>query len=304
MSFPELLLTQRSLTIEASDGYPLGATLYEPAEHPINACVVVAGGTGVPQRFYRRFAKFFCQRGFSVLTFDYRGVGASRPQTLKGFKMNYLDWGRLDLAAAIDFMHTPDKAMFVVGHSYGGHAMGLAPNHDLVTGFYSFGSGAGWAGWMSKAEACRVRLLWNVILPLLVALKGYMPWSLLGMGEDLPLDVYRQWKAWCKYPRYFFDDPEMAYLKRDFAKVRRPMVALTSTDDPWAPPKSRDAFMEAYKGASVELVNVTPERLGKSIGHMGYFRADAKPLWDDLYRWVMSLTDVPSGQVWTECLPS
>ena len=36
---------------------------------------------------------------------------------------------------------------------------------------------------------------------------GYLAWSHLGMGEDLPLEVYRHWKAWCRYPHYLFDDP-------------------------------------------------------------------------------------------------
>ncbi|WNQ02454.1 hypothetical protein ROJ25_06300, partial [Pseudomonas aeruginosa] len=25
-----------------------------------------------------------------------------------------------------------------------------------------------------------------------------MAWSLLGMGDDLPLGVYRDWKRWCR----------------------------------------------------------------------------------------------------------
>ncbi|UUZ49573.1 hypothetical protein LP420_04710 [Massilia sp. B-10] len=47
---------------------------------------------------------------------------------------------------------------------------------------------------------------------MIVRLKGYLAWSWLGMGEDLPVDVYRQWKHWCSFPRYFFQDPEMKHL--------------------------------------------------------------------------------------------
>ena len=65
---------------------------------------MLASATGVPQAFYRRFAEYATQFGYQVLTFDYRGVAQSAPKRLKGFKMSYLDWGTLDLAAAINFL--------------------------------------------------------------------------------------------------------------------------------------------------------------------------------------------------------
>jgi predicted alpha/beta hydrolase len=34
--------------------------------------------------------------------------------------------------------------------------------------------------------------MWRVIGPLMTRYKGYLAWSKLGMGEDLPLGVYRQ----------------------------------------------------------------------------------------------------------------
>ena len=55
---------------------------------------------------------------------------------------------------------------------------------------------------MPPGEALKVRLLWSCVLPAIVAAKGYMAWSVLGMGDDLPLGVYRDWKRWCRYPHY------------------------------------------------------------------------------------------------------
>jgi predicted alpha/beta hydrolase len=60
--------------------------------------------------------------------------------------------------------------------------------------------------------------MWRVVAPALVRWKGYLPWSLLGMGEDLPLGVYRQWRRWCGYPHYFFDDPRRG--RRDARALR------------------------------------------------------------------------------------
>lgn len=270
-------------TLRASDGYPLGATLYQ-AGAPLRGCIVMAGATGVPQRFYRRFAEFAQARGYSVLTLDYRGVGLSRPTSLKGFEMAYLDWGRLDLAAAVEAMAAPDVPLYLVGHSFGGHALGLLPNHDKLAGCYSFGAGAGWHGWMPWPESLRVRLMWATVLPLLTRWKGYSPWAMLGLGEDLPAGVFWQWRRWCRFPRYFFDDPAMSWVHEAYGSVRTPLVAATALDDLWAMPRSRDAFSAGYRNAPQTRLDLDPALCG-GLGHMGYFRQPAQPLWEAVLAW-------------------
>jgi predicted alpha/beta hydrolase len=55
--------------------------------------------------------------------------------------------------------------LFYVGHSFGGHALGLLPNHDRIARAYLFAMGAGWHGWMPPLERVRAQVLWNVVLP-------------------------------------------------------------------------------------------------------------------------------------------
>lgn len=273
------------LTLKAADGYPIVATLY-PAAGATRAHLVMAAATGVPQGYYRRFAEFAASRGYRVLTLDYRGIGLSKPATLKGFKMDYLDWARLDLAAAIDHMASDQLPLFMVGHSYGGHALGLLPNQHKIAACYLFATGAGWHGWMPPLERIKVWSMWNLVGPLLTRWKGYLAWSKLGMGEDLPLDVYRQWKGWCRYPHYFFDDPNMAGIRSSYDRVRMPVMAVNALDDLWARPASRDAFMAGYRNADVSTLTIDPARAGLgAIGHMGYFKAKAQPLWEDALAW-------------------
>ncbi|XXF79701.1 alpha/beta fold hydrolase [Myxococcaceae bacterium GXIMD 01537] len=277
-SDPELV------TLVAADGYRLAATRY-PAQGEHRGNLLVAGATGVPQTFYRRFAEHARQRGLTVLTLDYRGIGRSKPATLKGFSMSYLDWARLDLTAAIEAMADDSVPLFMMGHSFGGHAFGLLPNHHRVARFYTFATGAGWHGWMPPFERMRVQLMWNVILPPLTWWKGYSPWALLGIGEDLPLGVYTEWKHWCRFPHYFFDDPAQADLASRFAQVRTPIVAANALDDLWALPASRDAFMKGYRNAPIERLDIDPRDGLGAIGHMGYFRQKAQPLWERALDW-------------------
>nr|WP_207388736.1 alpha/beta hydrolase [Stutzerimonas kirkiae] len=280
-------------TLTAADGYTLGVTRY-PASGTLRGRLIVAGATAVPQGFYRRFALYTSAQGFETLTLDYRGIGLSRPASLKGFRMNLLDWGRLDLAAAVEAMGGDDLPLYIVGHSYGGHGFGLLPNHQAVSGFYGFGVGAGWHGHMPLAERLKVLAMWRLVLPPLTYWKGYCPWKILGLGEDLPLDVYRQWRHWCGFPRYFFDDPAMHGIEEQFAAVRTPILAANALDDLWAMPRSRDAFLEGYSSAPITRLDLDPAQWGGQIGHMGYFRAAAEPLWQEVLKWFASLPPRPA----------
>ncbi|MBX9871502.1 MAG: alpha/beta fold hydrolase [Burkholderiaceae bacterium] len=277
----------QTIRLPAADGYPLQAMRYAPSGES-RGRLIVAGATGVPQRFYSRFAQFAAAQGIEVWTLDYRGIGLSRPASLRGFRMDYLDWARLDLAALLDHVAAQGQGpLWMVGHSFGGHAFGLLPGHERVERFATFATGAGWHGWMPPLERLRVLFMWRVVGPLIVRTRGYLAWSLLGMGEDLPRDVFLQWRHWCQWPRYFFDDPAQRGLAEQFARVRIPIRAINASDDKWAPPSSRDAFMAAYVNARLEPVTVHPSELGMpAIGHMDYFRPPAAALWQQTLDWL------------------
>jgi predicted alpha/beta hydrolase len=273
-------------TVVTADQYAIQTTRFEPST-PAHSEILVGGATAVPQFFYQRFAKHANAAGFAVTTLDYRGIGKSAPKSLKGFKMNYLDWARQDLVAVLDEVNQKrgQKPIYMVGHSYGGHAFGLMRNHQLVNKLYTFASGAGWSGYMPLAERLKVELLWKVLGPVVTPFTGYMPGAFIG-GEDLPIDVYRQWRKWCSYPNYFFDDTSIQNELKHFPEVTSPILAANSNDDLWAPPASRDAFFKGYSKAPFTALTIDGSRFGsKGIGHMGYFRKGSESLWDDALAW-------------------
>ncbi|MDX3773035.1 alpha/beta fold hydrolase [Chromatiaceae bacterium AAb-1] len=278
----------QKITLQTADGQQLAAILY-PATVPVTGNLVIAGATGVPQGFYRRFAEYARSRGFTTLTFDYRGIGLSAPRTLKGFQASFLDWAQQDLATAVNTMSNPDVPLFITGHSFGGQALGLLPNHRQVSGLYAFGTGAGWHGWMPAPERYRIWLFWNLVLPPLVRWKGYLPSKMIGIGEDLPLQVYQQWRRWCKFPHYFFDDPAMRPVTEYYEQITTPIIAATAVDDSWALPASRDAFFAGYRNAPVQKRDISRQEAQGEIGHMGYFRPDARFLWDEMLDWFRQL---------------
>ena len=67
-----------TVTFPARDGFRLSGDWFEPVG-PSRAVAVIAGAMGVRRRFYRAFAAFLAENGIATLTFDYRGIGGSRP---------------------------------------------------------------------------------------------------------------------------------------------------------------------------------------------------------------------------------
>ncbi|MGF1663903.1 MAG: serine aminopeptidase domain-containing protein [Kineosporiaceae bacterium] len=261
----------------AADHYPAGGAAY----------LVVAGATATQQRHYRRFATWLQERGVDAVTVDYRGIGHSRRAPLTELRqVGFAQWCHDDLGAAVAWAAERGPT-WLVGHSLGGHALGRLPDPGLVRAAYAVGVGSGWSGWMPRAEARRVEMFWRVLGPVGTAAFGYAPLSRFGMGEDIPLQAYRDWKRWCALPRYFFDDPQAGGITRRFAEVRMPVAAAVATDDAWAPPASRDAFFSGFTAAEVDPIDLDPAELGTGpVGHMGYFRpAVGAALWPRILAW-------------------
>lgn len=286
----------QNIRLAALDGFPLTATLYTPDKPALSSqgrpqFIVIGSATAVPRGFYKRFCEYAASQGLHAIVADYRGIGESMPPSgkLRGFVMDYADWSRYDLAAAVQYAQERGE-VYLVGHSLGGHALGQLPDPNRIKAAYFCGAGAGWAGWMPQPERSKVWIMWNIIGPIATGILGYQPMSKLGIGEDLPLGVYRDWKRWCSFPRYFFDDPapDAKAIAVKFSQVRVPIAANVSTDDLWAPPASRNAFFEGYTHTHVERIDITPQQMGvRQIGHMGYFRKETGAvLWPQIMAWL------------------
>jgi predicted alpha/beta hydrolase len=288
-------MPSQDITLQAADGYKLAATLYTPDQAIADPrsgrvqYIVIGCATAVPRGFYKRFCEYASSLGLYAIVADYRGIGGSKQGSLKGFMIDYADWSVLDLGAVVQHAHERGE-VYIVGHSLGGHALGQLPDPSFIKAAYFCGSGAGWAGWMPPAERIKVWCLWNLIGSIATTMLGYQPMSKFGIGEDIPMGVYRDWKRWCSFPRYFFDDPapDAIAIAAKFDRVRMPVAACVSTDDLWAPPKSRDAFFSGYKQTKVDCIDVEAAELGVAqIGHMGYFRKEVgAALWPQILSWL------------------
>lgn len=85
----------KSIDVVTEDNCILSAHIFEP-KNSVNKLLLINSATGVKQQVYFSFAQFFADQGFSVVTYDYRGIGLSKPEKMKGFNASMRIWGTKD----------------------------------------------------------------------------------------------------------------------------------------------------------------------------------------------------------------
>ena len=259
--------------IVCSDGYELDGVLYSPRENPVGF-ILFQSGAGIKKGFYTHFCRFLAEQGFYVLSYDYRGIGGSRPASLKGFEARLLDWGRLDMAAAIQFAvdRYPELPLLLIGHSMGTQLIGFAGNNHHLKVVIGIGSSTGTWWKMKRYKNWGAIILWYMLAPLLVRLFGYAPLRRLGIMEDLPGPVIREWSRWCRNDFYFGDEMGKSIDSEAFYPLRVPFVAHYFKDDPIATDQTVTDLLALYRGTKTRMIKHRAKDYHvKKIGHFGPF---------------------------------
>ena len=290
------------IAIETKDGFRLAANRFAPPA-AVKAVIVLPTAMGVKQDFYFPFAQFLAQQGFAVLTFDYRGSGASVPKrfrrSLRGFKADLYDWAG-DYNAAVHFARNwqRDVPLLVIGHSLGGQLPGLLPDNHLIDGIVTVAAGSGY--WRDNVPELRriVWLIWYFVAPLSTRLFGYFPGKKMKIVGDLPKGVIFQWMQWCKSPHYVVDGKGRP-IREGYEKLRVPLLCMSFTDDVMMSRRSIDSLHDFYRNASVERRYIKPEQVqARRIGHFGFFRPEFRTtLWEDALGWLEQRAQ-PNREEW------
>jgi predicted alpha/beta hydrolase len=277
----------RALAFRARDGETLLGMLFEPASQVLGQ-VLVAGGLGIPQRFYAPFAAWLAARGQRVMTFDLRGMGASRRpehrKSLRGLDADMLTWARQDFAGAVQCLagQGEGKPIGLIGHSLGTHhaAMTDAATQAHIGVVVSVAAGAGyWRNW-ARPSRLKAPLMLHLAVPLLMPLFGYFPGKRLRMVGDLPAPAMRQWSRWCRHPGFAWGaEPDLVLPSLHAATFR--IEAFSFTDDDAMTQDCTRKLLDAMPHATPALHVLSPGDVGlQHIGHVGAFRPVAAPaLW-------------------------
>ena len=280
---PAPLSPTERIRIACQGGVQLGGHLWRSDATP-RGFVVINPATGVLARYYHFYAGFLAGHGYDVLTYDYRGIGQSRPQRLRGCGYRWRDWGQLDFDAAIRFAAEKRRAgsLLVVGHSVGGFLPGLAEHGSLVDRMLTVG--AQYAYWPDYAPKQR----WHLAMPILTALCGYFPGKRLGWLEDLPAGVANEWSFKGRRTEASYPAETRADVVASFAAFRAPILAVAVTDDELGTLPAIRRTLAYYSGAERQEVLLAPADLNvEAIGHFGLFHARfADSFWPATLSWL------------------
>jgi predicted alpha/beta hydrolase len=272
------------VSFSPQDNFPLAGRLWtSPLKpHQPSYVALVNAGAGIPSRYYDRFAAYLAENGVPTLVYDYRGIGRSRPQSLRGFRASVEDWGSKDCAAALSWLHSqfPEAKSIVVGHSIGGFVTGFVTNGALIDKMLLVGAHTGY--WRDYAPTARplMLLLWHAVMPALTSLVGYFPGKRLRLLEDLPKGVALEWANRLK-PEFWWnlklgdgapDTARIESLLTRFAAIHAPVLAVRFTDDPFATDRATKRILNLFANASSTRLILGPTDVGgQTIGHFGFF---------------------------------
>ncbi|GAA4272387.1 alpha/beta fold hydrolase [Aquimarina gracilis] len=277
------------ISIRATDGYMLSGTLYTSSgNNNKHKVLILNSATAVDKKLYHHYALFMSKNGYQVITYDYRGIAASRPKKLRGFEASFTDWGKKDFSGVIDFAKSkfPNFKILTLGHSIGGTIIGMTERNKDICGIINIGAQTAYYKDWSKKEKNKIYFLWHIFFPLITKLYGYFPGKKLGMLEDIPKGVIDQW-----HQRRKLTDMKTQMESRGIAfyydRYDAKLLTLGIEDDPIGTEKAirriHDLFSTSNK--EIQIVKLATVQ-AKKIGHFGFFSRKFKdPLWQQTLTW-------------------
>lgn len=271
-----------SFWISCKDGYQLAAQFYpiEYSDKPYP--VLICPATGITKNFYHAFAEWLNQQGYQVLSFDFRGIGESLHGPLKDSTASINDWGIYDIPAAIEALlnRTQAEKTIIVGHSAGGQLLGIASNYHKVAKVLAIAGSTGHVKGLKGKTKVLAPLMFNVIFPVSSFFKGYGATQFIGMGENLPKNVARQWAEFCSKPGYVMNAIGKSIFEDYHQQIQCPITSFWATDDEIATHTNVKDLLRLYPNAETKLIELNPQQLGyKQIGHMLMFKKSHQKIW-------------------------
>lgn len=279
--------------LQCSDGYTLHGDIWLPANSAKSACkvtVLIAGATGVKATYYHRYAAYLAGQGIAALTFDYRGIGSSRPAAGTSLKVRWHQWGTEDIDAALRWIWTryPASKVFVVGHSFGGFGAKLAASSAQIHGLLAVGAQHAYWGDYRKGHRLSFWWKWHLVMPFITALAGHFPGRRLGWLEDLPRGVALDW-ALGSADFTSRLGPAKHEAEKALRSFSAPTLAIHAADDPFATPEAVQRALNYSPNSPAQRIEIHPSDYGvQEIGHFAPFHSRFRDtFWPSTVTWLL-----------------
>ena len=271
----------KELVLQTPDQFPISVKIFEP-KIPNRKLLVINSATGVKQQVYFSFAKYLAAHGFSVITYDYRGIGESKPRKMKGFEASMRIWGTRDFKTITGFIkeNYPDYTKFCLGHSVGALILGMNEDSVIFKKFIFVATQDAYIGHLSWRVAVTAALGFGIAVPVTVILKGYFPAHRFGLGESLPKGSAYDWRTLILNKKSTGRLYEK--IEKDHSKdLNQEAFIIHAEDDSWVTMKGMESLMNnSYPNMKKNYreikVSESPE---KKVGHINFFRSYNRVLW-------------------------
>lgn len=271
----------KELLLKTSDDSAISVKVFEP-DISNGKLLLINSATGVKQQVYFAFAKYFAENGYVVITYDYSGIGESKPKKMKGFEASMRSWGTEDFRTVTDFIKTgyPNHRKFCLGHSVGALILGMNEDAQIFEKFIFVATQDAYIGHLSPKVGLTAFFGFGVALPVTVSLLGYFPAHWFGLGESLPKNVAFDWRTLIlnrKSTKRLFERIE----KEVSGDLRQKTLVIHAEDDHWVTLKGMESLMKtAYPNLDKTFreIKIT-ESEKREIGHINFFRSFNKNLW-------------------------
>ena len=273
------------IQIKCKDNYVLSGRFYPSKNNTShNLPILICPATGITKNFYQSFAQWLSEQDYNVLSFDFRGIGESLHGQLKDSTASIVQWGQLDIPAAIEKLleKTQVNKVILLGHSAGGQLLGIVPNYEKVAKVVAVSGSTGHVKGLKGRTKFLAPIMFKGIFPLARLTLGYGPTNAIGMGENLPKDVAKQWAQFCGKPGYIINAiSDTVDVQDNFhEKITAPITVLWSSDDEIATKVNVKDLLRLYPNSKTEMIELNPQSYKhKAIGHMLMFKKSHKNLW-------------------------
>ena len=280
-----------AISFTCEDGRELSGRFWKCAQ--AKASVLVAPALAVPMSYYFEFCEFLHGFDLNVVTFDYRGIGASVGSTQTKAE-TFADWGVQDLNSAIAYIRSVDAdlPLLHVGHSCGAQLLALARNTKALSASCFVAVSSPYPGHWKGLERFKMWTLFHILIPALSVGRSSFPAKKLGLaGMDVPVGTVGGWARCAREPDYMFSPRFQFSLYAE--DLRCPVMYWRFDDDEYATPSAVSAIARHFSSAEIEYRQVQSRvETGKHIGHLGFFNPGrGKPLWDELKDWLLLQLD-------------
>lgn len=269
------------LELITNDRISLSVHLFRP-DKSNGKLLLINSATGVKQQVYFSFARFFSEQGFTVISYDYRGIGLSKPQNMKGFKASMRIWGSEDYKTLTQYIKNEFSAYkkYCLGHSVGALILGMNEDSTMFDEFIFVGTQNAFVGNLKLKTKIEAYLGFGIVQPLITGLLGYFPANWFGLGESLPKNCAYDWRTLILNRK---STNRLLEKIDDYSKnLTQKVFVIRAEDDVWLTEKGVLSLLNnTYPNLkpSYRLVK-TSESDKKEIGHINFFRSYNKKLWN------------------------